>query len=91
MLRLLKNDLSKCRRTKRPFIFVERNGRFCYLLAIKSIQITNLEQQNNLKDTIILSHKQQVNELQKSVKKEKRNKWLFGVGGFLGGLLIGKL
>jgi hypothetical protein len=60
------------------------------LISVKSSQIGNLEQQNNIKDTIILSHKQQVNELQKSVKKEKRKKWLFGVTGFGFGYLFGK-
>lgn len=61
------------------------------VIAIKSIQINNLEQQNNLKDTIILSHKSQVNELQKTIKKEKRNKFLFGIGGFISGVIVGKL
>lgn len=61
------------------------------IIKVQSIQINNLEQQDDLKDTIILSHKQQVNELQKSVKKEKRNKFLFGIGGFISGVIVGKL
>jgi len=61
------------------------------IIKVQSIQINNLEQQNDLKDTIILSDKQQVNELQKSVKKEKRNKFLFGIGGFISGVIVGKL
>lgn len=41
----------------------------------------------------MLINNYQLNEkvLIKSVKKERRNKWLFGAGGLIGGFLIGKL
>lgn len=61
------------------------------IIKVQSIQITNLELQNDIKDQLILNYQTNEKVLIKSVKKERRNKWLFGAGGFLGGLLIGKL
>ena len=61
------------------------------IINVQSIQISNLEQQNNIKDTLILNYQLNEKVLMKSVKKERRNKWLFGAGGLIGGFLIGKL
>lgn len=61
------------------------------IIKVQSIQINNLEKQNEFKDQLILNYQTNEKVLIKSVKKERRNKWLFGAGGFLGGLLIGKL
>lgn len=61
------------------------------IIKVQSIQIENLEQQNNIKDTIILNYQTNEKVLIKSVKKERRNKWLFGIGGFISGVIVGKL
>lgn len=61
------------------------------IIKVQSIQIENLEQQNNIKDTIILNYQTNEKVLIKSVKKERRNKWLFGTAGFGLGFLTGKL
>lgn len=61
------------------------------IIKVQSIQITNLEQQNNIKDTLINNYQTNEKVLIKSVKKERRNKWLFGAGGFGLGFLTGKL
>ncbi len=61
------------------------------IIKVQSIQIDNLEQQNNIKDTIILNYQTNEKVLIKSVKKERRNKWLFGAAGFGLGFLTGKL
>jgi len=61
------------------------------IIKVQSIQIENLEQQNNIKDTIILNYQTNEKILIKSVKKERRNKWLFGASGFGLGFLTGKL
>jgi hypothetical protein len=61
------------------------------IIKVQSIQIDNLEQQNNIKDTLIQNYQTNEKVLIKSVKKERRNKWLFGAGGFGLGFLTGKL
>lgn len=61
------------------------------IIKVQSLQIVNLEQQNNIKDTLIQNYKTNEKVLIKSVKKERRNKWLFGGFGFGLGFLTGKL
>ncbi|HRN42816.1 MAG TPA: hypothetical protein PK649_12195 [Vicingus sp.] len=61
------------------------------IIKVQSIQINNLEQQNNIKDTLIQNYQTNEKVLIKSVKKERRNKWLFGASGFGLGFLTGKL
>lgn len=61
------------------------------LLLTKNSEITNLEKIVK-KDSVVISNYQQNEQvLIKSVKKERRNKWLFGAGGFGLGFLTGKL
>ena len=61
------------------------------IINVQSIQISNLEQQNNIKDTLINNYQLNEKVLIKSVKKERRNKWLFGGVGVGVGYLIGKI
>ena len=61
------------------------------IIKVQSIQISNLEQQNNIKDTLINNYQLNEKILMKSVKKERRNKWLFGGVGVGVGYLIGKI
>jgi hypothetical protein len=61
------------------------------IIKVQSIQITNLEQQNDIKGKMIFNYQTNEKVLIKSVKKERRNKWLFGAGGFGLGFLTGKL
>lgn len=61
------------------------------IIKIQSIQINNLEMQNDIKDSVISNFKQNEQVLIKSVKKERRNKFLFGIGGFISGVIVGKL
>ena len=51
------------------------------LIASKSYQIENLERRDTIKDAVILNYQTNERVLIKSVKKEKRKKWLFGVIG----------
>jgi hypothetical protein len=61
------------------------------LLLTKNSEITNLEKIVK-KDSVVISNYQQNEQvLIKSVKKERRNKWLFGIGGFISGVIVGKL
>ena len=52
------------------------------LISVKSSQIQNLEQQNTVKDTIIVNYQLNEKTYKKSLRKEKRKKWLYGVTGF---------
>ncbi len=61
------------------------------IIKVQSIQINNLEQQNDIKDTLLLHYKTNEKVLIKAVKKERRNKFLFGIGGFISGVIVGKL
>lgn len=61
------------------------------IIKVQSIQIDNLEQQNEFKDQLIMNYQTNEKVLIKSVKKERRNKWLFGIGGFISGVIVGKL
>lgn len=61
------------------------------IIKVQSIQIDNLEQQNEFKDQLIMNYQTNEKVLIKSVKKERRNKWLFGGFGFGLGFLTGKL
>jgi hypothetical protein len=61
------------------------------IIKVQSIQINNLEQQNDIKDTLLLHYKTNEKVLIKAVKKEKRNKFIFGIGGFISGVIVGKL
>ena len=61
------------------------------IIKVQSIQIDNLERQNELKDQLIMNYQTNEKVLIKSVKKERRNKWLFGGFGFGLGFLTGKL
>ena len=61
------------------------------IIGIQQIHITNLIEQNNIKDTLINNYQLNEKVLMKSVKKERRNKWLFGGVGAGIGYLIGKI
>ena len=61
------------------------------LIVSKNNEIDNLEKQNEIKDTIIINYQANEKEYTKALKKEKRKKWLFGVGGFISGVIVGKL
>jgi len=60
------------------------------LIASKSLQIESLEHISEVKDTIILNYQLNEKTYKKSLRKEKRKKWLFGVTGFGFGYLFGK-
>ena len=60
------------------------------LIASKTLQIESLEHISEVKDTIILNYQLNEKTYKKSLRKEKRKKWLFGVTGFGFGYLFGK-
>lgn len=60
------------------------------IIKVQSIQINNLETQNDIKDTLLLHYQTNEKVLIKSVKKERRNKLKFGGAGLGLGFLIGK-
>lgn len=51
------------------------------LIASKSYQIENLERRDTIKEAVILNYQTNEKGLIKSIKKERRKKWLFGVIG----------
>ena len=60
------------------------------LISAKTLQIESLEHISEVKDTVILNYQLNEKSFKKALKKEKRKKWLFGIGGFGFGYLFGK-
>ena len=60
------------------------------LISAKTLQIESLEHISEVKDTVILNYQLNEKSFKKALRKEKRKKWLFGIGGFGFGYLFGK-